>query len=203
MFEQLKPRLKNQVLDCIFKRQYQMFNFAFEGCDVKFMREIFCNTQFHYVVPETEKDREQFKTMALPRWMKDNEEPIIEQAGNIPSNVYFIISGQIHLMNKDGLYEYAILSEGSYFGDISLLRDQPEEFSYFYNPYHEQPILMLTVNAEKFTQICDSYPLSREVLSQRAREKKQIFQNYKTVTLIKYMRTIIKNPNVLQLKKKG
>lgn len=105
-------------------------------------------------------------------------------------------------MNKDGLYEYAILSEGSYFGDISLLLDQPEEFSYFYNPYHEKPILMLTVNAEKFTQICDSYPLSREVLSQRAREKKQIFQNYKTVTLIKYMRTIIKNPNVLQLKKK-
>jgi hypothetical protein len=53
-------------------------------------------------------------------------------------------------MNKHGLYEYGILSEGSYFGDISLLLEQEEEFSYFYNPYHEKPILMLSLSSEKF-----------------------------------------------------
>ena len=37
--------------------------------------------------------------------------------------VYLILKGDIHIMSKDGLYEYAILNEGSYFGDISLLMD--------------------------------------------------------------------------------
>jgi len=37
-------------------------------------------------------------------------------------------------MDKNGLYEYGNLKAGSYFGDISILLDQPEEFSYFYNP---------------------------------------------------------------------
>jgi len=57
-------------------------------------------------------------------------------------------------MNKDGLYDYGMLSEGSYFGDISLLLKQPEEFSYFYNPYHEKPIMMLAINSAKFLEIC-------------------------------------------------
>ena len=57
-------------------------------------------------------------------------------------------------MNKDGLYDYGMLSEGSYFGDISLLLNQPEEFSYFYNPYHEKPIMMLAINSAKFLEIC-------------------------------------------------
>ena len=57
-------------------------------------------------------------------------------------------------MNKDGLYDYGMLSEGSYFGDISLLLNQPEEFSYFYNPYQEKPIMMLAINSAKFLEIC-------------------------------------------------
>jgi len=85
--------------------------------------------------------------------MKYNEEPIIEMAGNVAQNVYFIISGEIHLMNKDGLYDYGMLGEGSYFGDISLLLDQPEEFTYLYNPYHEKPIMMLAINSSKFLEI--------------------------------------------------
>jgi CRP-like cAMP-binding protein len=35
-------------------------------------------------VQESEKDREQYKQMSLPRWMKYTEEPIIEMAGNMP-----------------------------------------------------------------------------------------------------------------------
>ena len=103
-------------------------------------------------------------------------------------------------MNKYGLYEYGILSEGSYFGDISLLLEQEEEFSYFYNPYHEKPILMLSLASEKFIQICNEFPLSKEVMRKRAVERSQIYQNYKTVQLISIMKGIIKNPNVLNLK---
>jgi hypothetical protein len=37
-------------------------------------------------------------------------------------------------MNKAGLFNYGILGQGSYFGDISLFLDEPNQFSYFYNP---------------------------------------------------------------------
>ena len=47
--------------------------------------------------------------------------PRIIKAGEISSKVYFILSGQIHIMSKDGQYDYGILYEGSYFGDISAL----------------------------------------------------------------------------------
>jgi hypothetical protein len=70
-----------------------MFQYAFEKCDIKFIREIFCNTKFYYVVPESEKDKEAFKSMDLPKWMKYIEHPVVEEAGKMPSHVYFIISG--------------------------------------------------------------------------------------------------------------
>jgi signal-transduction protein with cAMP-binding, CBS, and nucleotidyltransferase domain len=60
--------------------------------------------------------------------------PCIETAGKLSTKVYFIIKGQIHIMSKDGMYQYGILNEGSYFGDISTLLNQPNYFSYFYNP---------------------------------------------------------------------
>ena len=53
-------------------------------------------------------------------------------------------------MDKSGLYEYGVLSDGSYFGDISLLLDKNEEFSYFFNPYLKKPIIMLTLTADIF-----------------------------------------------------
>ena len=76
---------------------------------------------FHYIVPESIKDKELLKTMDLPSWIKCTHYPIVESAGETPKNVYFITSGSIHLMDKNGLYEYGLLREGSSFGDVSLL----------------------------------------------------------------------------------
>lgn len=67
-------------------------------------------------------------------FIKDIELPVIEENGTISKFVHFINKGQIFIMDKNGLYEYGNLKAGSYFGDISILLDQPEEFSYFYNP---------------------------------------------------------------------
>lgn len=145
------------------------------------MREIFSNTVFHYIVPESIKDKELLKKMDLPSWIKCTHHPIVEPAGETPKNVYFITSGSIHLMDKNGLYEYGQLREGSSFGDVSLLLQEPEEFSYFHDPYHIKPILMLEVPSTKFLEICDRYPLAKEVMRLRALDKQQIYQNYKTV----------------------
>ena len=43
-------------------------------------------------------------------------------------------------MNHNGMFEYAMLHEGSYFGDISLFFDEPSEYSYFVHPYNNKPI---------------------------------------------------------------
>jgi CRP-like cAMP-binding protein len=105
--------------------------------------------------------------------------PVFEHAGHMSEKVYFIISGQIHIMNKEGLYEYGILQDGSYFGDISLLLNEENDYSYYYNPNADKAIKMLTVPAETFLKICDMFPLSKEILVNRAQKRRQIFENFK------------------------
>jgi len=58
---------------------------------------------------------------------------VIEKAGQFSQNVHFIVSGDVYLMNKECAYEYAILTKGSYFGDISILLNQPNIYTYAYN----------------------------------------------------------------------
>ena len=38
-------------------------------------------------------------------------------------------------MDPSGMIEYGKLSEGSYFGDISILNDEPNEYSYYFDPF--------------------------------------------------------------------
>ena len=45
----------------------------------------------------------------------------IVNEGTVSTHVHFIVSGKVHIMNKQGLWEYGILEEGAYFGDISAL----------------------------------------------------------------------------------
>ena len=61
-------------------------------------------------------------------------------AGKVSKNVYFIIDGSVTIMNKQGVYDYSSLEEGSYFGDISLLLNEPNKFSYFWNEFLEKPL---------------------------------------------------------------
>ena len=44
-------------------------------------------------------------------------------------------------MDKTGMLEYGLLQEGSYFGDISIFFEEPNEFTYFYDKYlKDKPI---------------------------------------------------------------
>ena len=76
------------------------------------------------------------------------EHPIIEHSNQISKRVHFIISGQIYLMNREGMYEYGIIHEGSYFGEISILLNDENEFSYHYNPFYKKPVQMLSIDAD-------------------------------------------------------
>jgi len=51
-------------------------------------------------------------------------------------------------MDKFGMIEYGMLSDGSYFGDISIILDEPNEYSYYFNPYtEEKPLQMLSIES--------------------------------------------------------
>ena len=92
------------------------------------------------------------------------------------------------------MYDYGIIKSGSYFGDVRLLLNKPEQFSFFYNPNQEKPLQMLCISAEIFTQIMRKHPLEHEIWLKRALVRQEMFDNYKSLTLLKYMKTIIKNP---------
>lgn len=51
-----------------------------------------------------------------------------------------ILSGSIYIMDSTGMYGYGILRSGSYFGDISILLNKVNQYSYFYNPFQEKPL---------------------------------------------------------------
>lgn len=114
--------------------------------------------------------------------------PQLEMSGQVSKKVYFVLSGMIHIMDKNGLYEYGIIHEGSYFGDISILLNEPSEYSYCYNPYSDRSVQFLAIDADDFLKICRSHPCSFEVMLQRALNKKLIYQSYKMMTLLGFMK---------------
>ena len=85
----MKPRLKKAVLDSIFKNLYKTFQDIFEGCDPDFQRDIFSNAHFRYYAQDTDKSEQD----CFPDWMMDKDTPVIEEAGKIPKNIHFVLSG--------------------------------------------------------------------------------------------------------------
>lgn len=96
------------------------------------------------------------------------------------------------------MYEYAVLQEGNYFGDISILLDQPSDYSYCYNPHNEKALMMMSMKAEMFIEICERYPLAKSILTERAIKRSEMFDNYKNIMLLKYMKVIRKNPGIMR-----
>ena len=64
------------------------------------------------------------------------------------------------------MYEYGIIHDSGYFGDISILLNQPSDYAY-YN-YNDSDITMLTLDAKKFLEICNQHPFSRDILKENA-----------------------------------
>ena len=107
----------------------------------------------------------------------------------------------MHLINKYGLYEYGTLHEGSYFGDIGILLDERSSFSYFYNPNNGKPLILLAIEAKKFLKICNRHPLAKEIFVERAKKRKEMFNSYRAVTLLKYMECLVSNEFIANQKR--
>ena len=83
-------------------------------------------------------------------WFAKKESCVFQPAGEKSKYVYFIISGKIHIMNKEGILEYGVLGEGSYFGDLSVMSNEPNEFAYYIDPYSGKANEFLQIEGEVF-----------------------------------------------------
>jgi len=100
-------------------------------------------------------------------------------------------------MNKNGVFEFGILQEGSIFGDISLLLNIPNSFSYFFNKNNSKPLLLLKIKQRDFVSLCKQHPYTEEKLRELAKKRQMMFYNYKMTVYLKCMKRIIKNPKIL------
>ena len=123
--------------------------------------------------------------------------PVIEQGGKMSRNIYFILSGTILVLDKDCVHEYGRLHDGSYFGEISTLLDEPNSFSYGYNPFDDRSVQCLALNCDVFLKICRQYPLSYEVMLRRAWNRKKMFENFKSYTLISIVKKLMDKPDII------
>ena len=103
-------------------------------------------------------------------------------------------------MDPLGLYQYGVIKQGSYFGDISVLLGRPNIFSYMYNPFQTEGIPLMTYQIErnKFLDIIKDYPYDKELWVSRAKRRLELFDSYKCLTLLKMMKTILKYFSIIK-----
>ena len=124
---------------------------------------------------------------------------MIERAGDYTKFMYFILNSRVHVMDKAGMYDYGIIGKGSYFGDISILLQQPNAFSYMFDNDEEADVLMLyRLPAAKLRSIFERFPLERQIWMERAKRRLEYFENFKAETLLKFMKGIVKNPRIIR-----
>lgn len=56
-------------------------------------------------------------------------------------------------MDPSSKFKYLTLGEESFFGEMSLIFDEPNEFGYFYDPF-DRPVMALFIKQEDFKAIC-------------------------------------------------
>lgn len=193
LFDMLKPRLQQSVKDIIFRTYLSTFKIILEGLEPNFHRNLFTETEFKYYGLSSKRitndklkmkhkirldEMEDEDDIFLP-FIRDQDIPYLSRAGEKSKKVHFILQGNVHVMNSNGIYDYAMIQEGGYYGDISTLLDMPDEFSYLYNPYGEKPLLVLSISAEKFMNICNKFPAVKETLTERAQKRLETFRNFK------------------------
>ena len=57
-------------------------------------------------------------------------------------------------MDQNSFFEYTKLESGTYFGDVSVFLNEPNEYNYCYDPYGEKSIQFLSINSDEFIRIC-------------------------------------------------
>jgi hypothetical protein len=78
---------------------------------------------------------------------------------------HLILKGKVNIMDRSGVHEYGVLLQGGCFGDISLLLNKVNEYSYFYDNHTAEAIQLLTIDAEKFLELTEKFPLAKSIFT--------------------------------------
>lgn len=101
-----------------------VFKLILEGLEPNFHRNLFSETQFKYYGLSSsrlyhnklkkknknplDKIRDEEEPLFLP-FIRDLEMPFLAKAGEKSKKVYFILQGNVHVMNSNGMYDYAMV----------------------------------------------------------------------------------------------
>ena len=183
------------MLDALFKHKYELFSDILEHSCLDFQRELVLNFSFRYYSAD-HPGQENPNIFSRDRV----DLPIIERAFEDARYIHFIINGKVHMMDHAGMYDYGIIQKGSYFGDVSVILQKPNEFSYLYDPNYGEakPLYLFRIPAKTFMSLLDRYPLEKENWIERAKKRQDFFQSYKALTLLKTMKSVVKNPAVIR-----
>lgn len=69
-----------------------------------------------------------------------------------------------------------------------------------YNPFQYEGIPLMTYQIErkKFLDIIKDYPFDKELWCKRAKRRLELFESYKCLTLLKIMKTILKDFKIIK-----
>lgn len=101
-------------------------------------------------------------------------DPIVTQPGgflvtdgDVADGIYFIAGGQVEVISADGKTVYGTLTEGDYFGDLTLLLGERRSASVRSVGFSET----FQLDAASYERIRSDYPELREVLTKSSQER--------------------------------
>ena len=82
---------------------------------------------------------------------------IIFNEGDIGQNIYFILSGGVHIFSDQGEFKHTLchLTEGDVFGEMAILNDLPRTASVESDPDCQ----LVVLNRETFFSLVEKYPI--------------------------------------------
>lgn len=99
------------------------------------------------------------------------------------TKVYFILSGTVHICDTELKMTYGKLEKGAIFGDISLMMQQPNKYSYVFSQNQDDNLFMVSVDSLRFVDMCAKDQLARSILHTRTNMKNVYFESYKKLIL--------------------
>ena len=129
-FNQLKPSLKDELLDHLFSNIYNDFESFFRDHDPRFCREIVKEMQFQtFELFPLYMEKYNEDTGSIP----PIQPRILLEKGKVPFAVFFIVKGEVYAGNTTGKYMYFKFSQNSVMGETHLISGLPYSYSVFHH----------------------------------------------------------------------
>jgi len=85
---------------------------------------------------------------------------LIVRRGDIGSSMFFISKGSVRIVDSDQGDDLAVLREGSFFGETSLLREQPRNATVVASEYSN----IYSLNKDRFDDLLKKFPKFKDII---------------------------------------